>query len=102
MHKPLLCHSQNALARSQLRAGQVETGRKTCLRIADAARRLDSATLLARAALAYGDVLHYAAVNQTLVDLLRQALDCIGEDDSRLRARLLARLAAALQPAPEP
>ena len=57
---------------------------------------------LARAALAHGAELRVAVVDATLVALLREALAALGEGEPRLRARVLARLAAAQQPAPDP
>jgi hypothetical protein len=57
---------------------------------------------LARAALRYGAVFVVAQVDRVLVGLLEEALAALPVDESPLRARLLARLAAALQPALDP
>src|SRR6185503_5844002 len=50
----------------------------------------------------YGDVFVFAMVDPVLVDLLQEALAGLPPGDSQLRARLLARLAAAMQPADDP
>ena len=55
--------------------------------------------MLARAALTYGRVFTFAVVDPVMVDLLESALAALPPGDSTLRARLLARLAGALQPA---
>jgi tetratricopeptide (TPR) repeat protein len=89
------------MANSQLRAGAIEAGRDTCRRVAEMARSLGDAELIARAALRYGSVFVYAEVDRSLVALLQEAADALDDAESGLRARVLARLAAALQPAPD-
>ncbi|HSM50575.1 MAG TPA: AAA family ATPase, partial [Thermoanaerobaculia bacterium] len=88
-------------AQALLQAGSVDQGRRVCRRAADLARSLGDAGLLTRAALTYGSVFVYADVDPTLVELLREALAAAERGDSAVRARLQARLAAALQPAPD-
>ena len=97
-----LCGLLLERARALLQAGAVEDGRRVCRRAADLARGLEDAGLLARAALTYGSVFVYADVDPTLVELLREALGAIDDGDSAVRAKLQARLAAALQPASDP
>ncbi len=90
------------LAAAQGGAGEATRGRETALAAANIARRLGDAERLARAALQYGAVFMIAIVDRVLVGLLDEGLAALPTDDSPLRAQLLARLAAALQPAPDP
>ena len=66
-----------------------------------AARLLGDGELGASAALAYGRVFAFGIVDPVLVDMLEESLEALAPGDSALRARLLARLAAALQPSPK-
>lgn len=90
------------LAGAQIGEGRATLGRETALAAANIARRLGDAERLARAALRYGSVFVIAQVHRVLVGLLEEALAALPAEDSSLRARLLARLAAALQPADDP
>ncbi|UCF45912.1 MAG: DUF2791 family P-loop domain-containing protein [Myxococcales bacterium] len=90
------------LGHAQIRAGEVAQGKKTCAEAAELARALGDAELLARAALEHGTALIYTKVDLELVALLEEALDGLDPGDSVLRARAMARLAAALQPAADP
>jgi tetratricopeptide (TPR) repeat protein len=85
-----------------LRAGNISEGRIICREAADIARRLGNADLLARAALTYGSVFVFGDVDTTLVELLHETLEMIDDKDGATRARLTARLAAAMQPADDP
>jgi tetratricopeptide (TPR) repeat protein len=82
--------------------GHIDEGLRTCLTAADIAKSAGATQVLAEAALAYGSVFRFATVDQTLVSLIEQALALLGPGDSPLVAQLLARLAAALQPDPQP
>lgn len=82
--------------------GRVDEGLMACRAAADVARAAEAPEVVAMAALAYGSVYRFAAVDPQLIRLLEQALDLLPEGDSALRAQLLARLAAARQPDPEP
>jgi hypothetical protein len=73
-----------------------------CLRAAELARRERDPELLGRAALEHGRMFVFAAVDPELVRLLDEALSVLPADRVGLRARLLARRAAALQPARDP
>lgn len=88
------------LGRARILAGDVQHGRKLCGEAAALAHTADEPGLFARAALEYGAVFVFGEVNDRLVALLREALTLV--DDAGLRARLLARLAAAMQPAADP
>lgn len=90
------------LSGAQMGAGHTGKGRETALAAATIARRIDDAERLARAALRYGSVFTIAFIDRVLVGLLEEALEALPAEDSPLRAQLLARLGAALQPAPYP
>jgi tetratricopeptide (TPR) repeat protein len=90
------------LADAELHSGAIALGKQTCQRAATLARALDDAELLGKAALTFGSVLVFAAVDAELVALLREALAKLEPGDSALRAVLTARLAAAQQPAIDP
>ena len=90
------------LARALNRNGDVEAAKLACVEAAAAAREIDDAELLARAALEHGAALQYASIDQDLVALLEEALEVLDPHDSSVRARVLARLAAATQPAEDP
>ncbi len=87
-----------ALAEARIRAGDSMQGTTLACEVATIAERAGDPELLARAALTYGLVLKLAMIDPVMVDLLESALDALPPGDSPLRARLLARLAAALQP----
>ena len=86
------------LAEALIRVGKNAEGRAMCLDIAAQLESDADPELLARAALVYSAEIQSGAVDDPMVALLRRALTCFPEQDSTLRARLLARLAAALTP----
>ena len=88
-----------ALGETQIRRGEAEAGKKLCCEVATLARTLGDADLLARAALTYGRVFAFGVTDPVLVSMIEEALARLPTDDSPTRARLLARLGAALQPA---
>jgi hypothetical protein len=83
---------------AEIAAGRLETGRATLRAAAAEARRGDDPELLAEAALASAPWGLATAIDdeEGLVPLLREALERLPARDGALRARLLARLAAAL------
>lgn len=87
--------------RAQLLGGQVDEGKAACLAAAELARELERPDLFARAALELGGIFVLANVDAALVKLLEEALELLGEEPSALRAQVMARYAAALQPAPD-
>jgi tetratricopeptide (TPR) repeat protein len=89
-----------ALGEARIRRGETSAGKQDCREAASAARALGDAELGARAALAYGGVFAFGIVDPVLVGMLEESLEALPPGDSALRARLLARLAAALQPSP--
>lgn len=96
----LRCRVLVARAEARIRSGDA-TGRALCVEAAAIARQLGDASLLALAGLAYGSVLVSLSVDPTMVGMLEEALERLPATDSALRARTMARLAAARQPDPE-
>jgi tetratricopeptide (TPR) repeat protein len=90
-----------ALGEARIRAGASAAGQALCLEAAALARGLNDPELMARVALAYGRVFTFGEVDLVLVGLLEAALEALPPGDSAPRARLLARLGGALQPAPK-
>jgi hypothetical protein len=86
-----------ARAEARIRSGDA-TGRELCIEAARIARDLGDASLLALAGLAYGCVLVTLAVDPIMVGMLDEALAQMPPGDLALRARTMARLAAARQP----
>jgi tetratricopeptide (TPR) repeat protein len=91
-----------SLAVAQFHAGDGAAGRATCMKAVALARQLADGELFARSALAYGTLLQFVVVDPTLIELLREAQTALPVGPGRLRALVLARLAAAEQPAPDP
>jgi tetratricopeptide (TPR) repeat protein len=81
-----------------MRAGSVPAAHEICVRAALRAKRLHSPVGQARAALVYSIELATGSVDPRMVSILRDALEGLPTDDSPLRARVLARLSAALVP----
>ncbi len=90
------------LAAAQGGAGQSTRGRETAVEAASIARRIGDPDRLAQAALRCGAAFLIAVVDRALIGLLEEALAALPIGETALRARLLARLAAALQPAADP
>ena len=82
-----------------LQAGELERGWSACRESIALARTASDAICLARAVLALGSYLEPGRRSQELRALLEEALSGIGDAEPGLRARLLARQAALLQPA---
>jgi tetratricopeptide (TPR) repeat protein len=91
-----------ALGEARIRRGESVAGRSACCEAAALARAIGDADLLGRAALAYGQVFMFAVVDPILVGMLEEALAAQPAGPTPMRARLLARLGAALQPARRP
>jgi DNA-binding SARP family transcriptional activator len=91
------CDVLLALARVQSRGGASRASRATALEAAKSARARGAYEQLARAALGLGERYWEANVaDRTYGKLLTEALQSLGEGDSPLRARVLARLAENL------
>jgi predicted ATPase len=92
------------LAESLARSGDMPNARDAFLRAAAIARATGAAEDLAAAAIGYGGRIVWvrAAGDVLVVSLLEEALAALGEEDTPLRARLLARLAGALRDERDP
>jgi len=87
---------QLALAKVQWKLGHAPESMATCLRAAAIARKLKSGEMLAQAALAYDDPrFRFNFPAAQAVELLEEALDALGEANSRLRVRLICALVRA-------
>jgi tetratricopeptide (TPR) repeat protein len=89
------------LARTLFTAARATDGHARALEALAVIRRLGDAERLARAVLLVGSAPRFAMVDPELVALLEETLATLPDDDSPLRARVLGRLGAAKQPAPD-
>jgi class 3 adenylate cyclase len=88
-----------SLGENGWKAGEFDKARAAFRTVARAAAARRDPDLLARAALGFGGPFsnfNIFALEEELIGLLRQALELFPEEDSSIRARLLARLAGAL------
>jgi class 3 adenylate cyclase len=92
------CELLLALGHALWSAGDPEKAKDTFRRAAGMTRTLKDAERLARAALGLGGptIGEWGVADERLVGLLEEALAALGEGDSALRVRVLARLAAEL------
>jgi hypothetical protein len=91
------CEILLRMGAAQVRAGRYPEAKEIHLRAAEVARSLGAADQLARAAIGYGEPqVEGGQVNRVLVDLLREALGALSDEDAALRARTLARLSVEL------
>ena len=90
------------LAAVQIRAGDLDAGRRNSTEAFHIGEAGNDAELLADAALTYGNIFTFGKVDARLVKLLQSALARMPERDTDRRARLQARLAGAMQPAADP
>ena len=90
------CELLLALGETGMAGSDVAAARAAYQQAGELARRIGGPEALAKAALGLG--LEYTAgmVDPVEIGLLEEALAALGEDDSPLRARVLARLATAL------
>lgn len=89
------------LADAQLAAGNATAARKTLKDAALLAQRADAPDRLAHAALAVGTVYTFGLLDSLELGLLQSALKALPESRTKLRARVLARLAKALVLTPD-
>lgn len=97
-----LCDLLTAWGLALIRAGDLDGGKRACSRAAGLARGLADTPRLAEAALTHGSEFTPSLVDPELVELLEESHRVLPESARALRARVLARLAAALQPAQDP
>lgn len=86
------------LGDARLHAGVSASGQAACSEAAALARVLEDPERLARAALISGTTFSPGRTNTELAGALSEALGALGPAPTPLRARLMARLAAARQP----
>jgi class 3 adenylate cyclase/tetratricopeptide (TPR) repeat protein len=96
------CDLLLALAGARMAAGEPDEARSGYRRAAGLARRMGDGARLARAAFGLGAEFTAGTVDELEVALLEETLAVLGSPDSALRARVLARLAKALQSSPQP
>ncbi len=90
-----------ALGEAQWRAGNTQVAKETFQRAATIARKLAAPEQLARAAMGFSRPMRIAILDPAVVQMLEDALQALGESDSALRARTMARLCWALCSAPD-
>jgi DNA-binding SARP family transcriptional activator len=93
----MACELLLSFGEVQSRAGSGQEAKRALLRAATLAGQAGRSDQLARAALAYGGRFAWAraSTDPALVPLLERALAAVGEQESRTRVMLLARLSAA-------
>jgi len=96
------CDLVVALARCLMSSGAVAQAASRALEAAALARAAEDGRRLAAAALAFGSEIRIAVVDPTLVGLLEEALAALPAGDLSVRPVVMARLAAARQPAVDP
>src|SRR4030095_16202591 len=95
------CKMSLELGEAHKKAGNNAKAREAFLQAAEIARKRKAPEQLAHAALGVGTgMVASGRIDQVEVDLLKEALGAFSEEDSSLRARLLARLSLALYYAP--
>ncbi len=96
----LACELEILCAEGDIYAGETARGKDRCVAAAARARKMGRRDLEARAALVYSAEIVSGAVDPKMVELLRAALAGLepGASFDGLRARVMARLAAALHP----
>jgi predicted ATPase len=96
------CELSLALGDAQKKAGNNAKAREAFLQAAGIARKRGAPEQLARAALDIGAGMPGSGrVDELQVSILKEALSTLGEEDTALRARLLAQLSLALYYSPE-
>jgi DNA-binding NarL/FixJ family response regulator len=95
------CQLLLAVGEARMAASDVAAARAAYQQVGELAKRIGAAEVLARAGLGMGLLVTSGMVDRAEVGLLEEALMALGEADSRLRARVLARLARALVFAPQ-
>jgi tetratricopeptide (TPR) repeat protein len=92
------CEAELLLGEALMRGGDTPKGTATCVTAFERAKRIGSPEHQARAALVYGTEIVTGTVDPTMLRMLEEAIAAFPKEDSVLRAKLLARQAAALVP----
>jgi len=95
------CELLLAIGEARMAASDVPAARTAYQQAGELARRIGSPEALAQAGLGLGLEITSGIVDPVQVGLLEEALATLGEDDSPLRARVLAGLARALVSSPQ-
>lgn len=88
----------HAMADALMRSGATDDASALAISCADRAKRLGRPDMQAAAALTYGAEIRSGQHDLTMIRLLEEALDTCPPENGPLRARLLARVAAAMVP----
>jgi DNA-binding CsgD family transcriptional regulator/tetratricopeptide (TPR) repeat protein len=94
--RALRAQVQLTLGSARHKAGQTLAALESFTAAATLARSLGDGELLARAAIGFEDAAWAPGITEGAVELLREAVDALGEEDSALRAGLLAALSREL------
>jgi hypothetical protein len=94
----LLAELRLIVAEASIRLGDSAAGKALCVEAAARAERAGEGELVARAGLVYGTELASGTIDPQMIALLRNGLARLGSERTPLRARVMARLAAALTP----
>jgi len=95
LDEPQRCELLIALGDAEQKAGEPEGSERTLLEAADIARRMEAPEQFARAALGIAGYIGRGALDPVRIAVLEEALTRLGEEDSPLRVRVLARLSEA-------
>ena len=96
------CALEIHCAQALMLVGDIETARAHCRNAFATSRTLGDTQLMAEAALTYGNAIVVGNVDKEHIALLQECLATVPADDAATRARVQARLAAAMQPAVDP
>lgn len=99
---PLQVETLLDCAEAQLASGDPVGAKASSRRAAELAEAHGLYALYARAALCFGSRPAFGEVDRELVGLLRGSLRLLPDDERALRAMVTGRLAAAMQPSPQP
>jgi len=81
-----------------MRIGDEAQGKKVCAQVSSLARQIGASDLFAEAALVFGSRLFAGFGDAALVAVLREALTRLPPGTTAIRAKVMARLSAALNP----
>ena len=96
------CELKLELASAMMARGDIEAAHEHCVEAYETAKMLEQPELMAEAGLTYGRSIMVATIDKWLVSSLRESLNLLDDAVTSLRARVAARLAAAMQPAEDP